>query len=82
MIGKNGVYGLKTGFHDLSKYNISVAFKKEKENYVVILFGGKTLASRDSEIKKTIEEFMPPTFKDNVTYINESINLYNRNALS
>lgn len=82
LIGKNGVYGLKTGFHDLSKYNISVAFKKEKENYVVILFGGKTLASRDSEIKKTIEEFMPPTFKDNVTYINESINLYNKNANS
>ena len=78
LIGKDGVYGLKTGFHELSKYNISIAFKKEKENYVVILFGGKTLASRDNEVKKTIEEFVPPNLKDTVTYINENINLYNK----
>lgn len=79
LIGKDGVYGLKTGFHDLSKYNISVAFKKDKENYVIILFGGNTLSSRDSEIKKTIEEFVPPILMDNVTYINESVNLYKNN---
>ena len=80
LIGEYGVYGLKTGFHDLSKYNISIAFKKDKENYVIILFGGNTLSSRDNEIKKTIEEFVPPILMDNVTYINESVNLYKNNV--
>ena len=80
LLGTDGVYGLKTGFHELAKYNISIAFKKEKENYVVILFGGKTIASRDNEIKKTIEGFIPPNSKDNVTYINENINLYTKSS--
>lgn len=77
LIGQvEGVYGLKTGFHDDSMYNISIAFKKEKEDYITILFGGKSADFRDSEATKTVKEFIPSAYKDNVTYINDDINLY------
>lgn len=80
LLGKvPGVYGLKTGFHDDSMYNISIAFKKENEDYITILFGGKTALSRDNEMTRTITNFIPPVFKDTVTYIKEDINLYKNN---
>ena len=83
LLGKvDGVYGLKTGFHDDSMYNISIAFKKEKEDYITILFGGESALVRDNEIIKTIRDFIPPELKDNITYIKEDINLYkNKNTL-
>ena len=83
LLGKvDGVYGLKTGFHDDSMYNISIAFKKESGDYITILFGGKSALARDNEMTKTIKEFIPPELKDNITYIKEDINLYkNKNTI-
>lgn len=79
LIGKvEGVYGLKTGFHDDSMYNISVVFKKDKVDYITILFGGKNAVFRDAEMTKTINEFVPSALKENITYINDDINLYKK----
>jgi len=83
LLGKvDGVYGLKTGFHDDSMYNISIAFKKDSGDYITILFGGKSALVRDNEMIKTIKEFTPTELKDNITYIKEDINLYkNKNDI-
>lgn len=81
LIGKvEGVKGLKTGYHNDSMYNISVIFEKNLENYVAILFGGRSVNFRDDEITKTLREFTPPV-KDVASYIREDININkNRNV--
>lgn len=72
----DNVYGLKTGFHDLAGYNISVAFKKENVDYIGILFGGKTASVRDNEMMKSINDFTPPKEANDIYYVKEPVNLY------
>ena len=47
LIGENGVYGIKTGFHKEAKYNIAVASKFEDTDVIIVVMGGETYKTRD-----------------------------------
>lgn len=47
LLGKKGVYGLKTGYHKEAKYNITVASKIKGKDIIVVVLGGKTYKTRD-----------------------------------
>ena len=42
LIGENGVYGIKTGFHKEAKYNIAVASKFQDTDVIIVVLGGET----------------------------------------
>ena len=47
LIGENGVYGIKTGFHKEAKYNIAVASKFQDTDVIIVVMGGETYKTRD-----------------------------------
>ena len=46
LIGENGVYGIKTGFHKEAKYNIAVASKFQDTDVIIVVMGGETYKTR------------------------------------
>lgn len=50
LLGKDGIYGLKTGFHNTSGYNILVMGEKEDTKLCYIVFGGRTAKIRDEKV--------------------------------
>lgn len=60
LIGKEGVYGIKTGYHKEAKYNIAVASKIDGMDIVVVVMGGESYTSRDKIVLDLIK-----TFKEN-----------------
>lgn len=57
LIGKEGIYGIKTGYHKEAKYNISVATKIDDMDFVIVVMGGESYASRDRVVLDIIEIF-------------------------
>ncbi len=55
LIGKEGVYGIKTGYHKEAKYNIAVASKIDGMDVVIVVMGGKSYTSRDKVVLDLIE---------------------------
>lgn len=56
LIGKDGIYGIKTGHHD-NWYNISVASDKDNINSIVVVLGAYDEKTRDENILGKIALF-------------------------
>lgn len=70
LLGKKGIYGIKTGHHD-NLYNIAVASDLEKMNSIVVVLGAETEKMRDEKILDGIKIF----HKDYKTaeFLNENV---------
>ena len=55
LIGENGVYGIKTGFHKEAKYNIAVASKFEGIDVIIVVMGGETYKTRDGIVLSVLD---------------------------
>ncbi|WP_098703809.1 serine hydrolase [Fusobacterium polymorphum] len=55
LIGENGVYGIKTGFHKEAKYNIAVASKFEDTDVIIVVMGGETYKTRDGIVLSILD---------------------------
>lgn len=56
LIGENGVYGIKTGYHKEAKYNITVASKEGKSELIVVVLGGDSYQERDKAVLYLLEK--------------------------
>ena len=68
LIGEDGIYGIKTGFHKEAKYNITVAVKFEGIDLIIVVMGGETYKTRDDLVRTIIANL-----KENYTVINGQI---------
>ncbi len=68
LIGEDGVYGIKTGFHKEAKYNITVAVKFEGMDLIIVVMGGETYKTRDDLVRTIIANL-----KENYTVRNGQI---------
>ena len=68
LIGEDGVYGIKTGFHKEAKYNITVAVKFEDIDLIIVVMGGETYKTRDDLVRTIIANL-----KENYTVRNGQI---------
>lgn len=50
LLGKEGIYGLKTGFHNTSGYNILVIGEKDNWDLCYVVLGGRTAKLRDDKV--------------------------------
>ena len=57
LLGQEGIYGIKTGYHSKSGYNIAVVSKKENTQIFTIVFGGKSARGRDGIALKQVTDF-------------------------
>lgn len=57
LLGKEGIYGLKTGYHTKSRFNITTISNKDSANIVTIVFGGKSTKIRDEKILSLNQKF-------------------------
>ena len=55
LIGENGVYGIKTGFHKEAKYNIAVASKFQDTDVIIVVMGGVTYKTRDKIVLSVLD---------------------------
>ena len=55
LIGENGIYGIKTGFHKEAKYNIAVASKFEGTDVIIVVLGGETYKTRDKIVLSVLD---------------------------
>ncbi|MGF6905904.1 D-alanyl-D-alanine carboxypeptidase family protein [Fusobacterium sp. PH5-44] len=55
LLGKEGIYGIKTGYHSKAGFNIAVVSEKEGRKIFTIVFGGKTVKGRDAIALNQIE---------------------------
>lgn len=70
LLGKEGIYGIKTGHLD-NWYNISVASKKDKLNSIIVVLGALTEERRDKKIIEEINLFQKE-YK-NIEFLNKFI---------
>lgn len=56
LIGEEGIYGIKTGYHKEAKYNITVASKDGAREYIVVILGGETYKDRDNAVLRLLEK--------------------------
>ena len=57
ILGKEGVFGIKTGHHSEAGYNMAVASKKNNIELVYVILGGKNESIRDKKILEDIGKF-------------------------
>lgn len=57
LLGEEGIYGIKTGHHDLVGYNISIASKKDNMNIIYVVIGSPDETTRDKKVKEDINKF-------------------------
>ncbi|MGL4308160.1 D-alanyl-D-alanine carboxypeptidase family protein [Cetobacterium sp. SF1] len=57
LLGKNGVFGIKTGYHTRAGFNMSVASTEENITTVTVVLGGKSIKIRDNKILELMEKF-------------------------
>lgn len=57
LLGKSGVYGIKTGYHKEAKYNITVASKINGMDVVVVVMGGDSYTTRDKVVLDILDIF-------------------------
>ncbi|MCQ8211846.1 D-alanyl-D-alanine carboxypeptidase [Cetobacterium somerae] len=57
LLGKEGIYGLKTGYHTKSRFNITVLSDKDSANIITVVMGGKSPKIRDNKILTLNEKF-------------------------
>lgn len=57
LLGKDGIYGLKTGYHGTSGFNILVLGEQDNLKAAYVLLGGKTAKIRDDEVLALNKKF-------------------------
>lgn len=57
LLGKEGIFGIKTGHHNAAGYNMAVASNKNNIELVYVVLGGKNEVIRDRKIISDISEF-------------------------
>lgn len=57
LLGEEGIYGIKTGYHDLVGYNISIASKKDNMDIIYVVIGSPDEITRDKKAKEDINKF-------------------------
>nr|WP_307774616.1 serine hydrolase [uncultured Cetobacterium sp.] len=57
LLGKEGIYGLKTGYHRKARFNITILSNKDGANIVTVVMGGKTQDIRDEKVLSLNEKF-------------------------
>ena len=50
LLGEQGIYGIKTGYHKEAKYNITIASKLGNDELFVVVLGGKSYQERDKAV--------------------------------
>ncbi|MGL5989459.1 D-alanyl-D-alanine carboxypeptidase family protein [Cetobacterium sp.] len=50
LLDKEGIYGLKTGYHTKSRFNIAVLSNKDNANISTVVLGGKSTKIRDDKV--------------------------------
>ena len=55
LIGENGIYGIKTGFHKEAKYNIAVVSKFQDTDVIIVVMGGETYKTRDGIVLSVLD---------------------------
>ncbi|WP_022819262.1 D-alanyl-D-alanine carboxypeptidase family protein [Fusobacterium russii] len=73
LIGQEGIYGIKTGYHKEAKYNISVATKIDDMDFIVVVMGGESYTSRDKVVLDIIEIFKKNYYIANILDKNKEI---------
>lgn len=75
LLGKEGIYGLKTGYHVTAGYNILVMGEKSDMSLCYIVFGGRTAKLRDEKVleldRKIRAEYVKKDVVSNKTPIAE-----------
>lgn len=66
LIGQEGVYGIKTGYHQEAKYNIAVASKIDGVDVIVVVMGGQSYASRDKVVLDVLKTFKENYYGENI----------------
>ncbi|MDX8337178.1 D-alanyl-D-alanine carboxypeptidase family protein [Candidatus Cetobacterium colombiensis] len=57
LLDKEGIYGLKTGYHTKSRFNITILSNKDNANIVTVVMGGKSPKIRDEKVLELNKEF-------------------------
>ncbi|WP_300362071.1 D-alanyl-D-alanine carboxypeptidase family protein [Fusobacterium sp.] len=57
LLGKEGIFGIKTGHHNAAGYNMAVASNKNNIELVYVVLGGKNETIRDKKIISDISQF-------------------------
>lgn len=57
LLGKDGIYGMKTGHHSLAGYNISIVSKKNNLNMIEVVFGSPDEKTRDMVVLEDLNKF-------------------------
>lgn len=57
LLGKDGIYGIKTGHHDAAGYNIAIASNKNNINIIYVVLGSSDEETRDKKVEKDINSF-------------------------
>ena len=68
LLGKEGIWGLKTGFHNLSGFNVIVTSKKNNLEIITIVLGEQTALNRTNTV---LEEYRSIDKKIKQTYFAE-----------
>ncbi|WP_321503054.1 D-alanyl-D-alanine carboxypeptidase [Breoghania sp.] len=55
----NGVDGIKTGYIRASGFNLVTSVRKDGRHIVAVVFGGRTGASRDAQMRTLIAQYLP-----------------------
>lgn len=56
LIGEEGIYGIKTGYHKEAKYNITVASKDGRREFIVVILGGNSYKDRDNAVLHLLDK--------------------------
>ncbi|MGO2118648.1 MAG: D-alanyl-D-alanine carboxypeptidase family protein [Fusobacterium sp.] len=57
LLGKDGIYGIKTGHHDAAGFNIAIASNIDDINIIYVVLGSPNENIRDEKVEKDIKEF-------------------------
>ena len=57
LLGEEGIYGIKTGYHKEAKYNISVASKVNGKDVIIVVMGGETYKARDGVVLEVLDTY-------------------------
>lgn len=57
LLGKDGIYGIKTGHHKAAGYNIAIASSKDNINIIYVVLGSPNEGKRDKKVEKDINKF-------------------------
>lgn len=50
LLGKEGIFGIKTGYHKEAKYNITIASDKNDMKMITVVLGGNSYTQRDQTV--------------------------------